>query len=260
MTRRPRPAILALLVPLVAGFACEREAPDGREAPEVCLRYVDCVQVVDAKAGAEAEARYGAQGSCWGGDEVAAAGCLALCDEHLRGHAAMSPEVAACDAAGIESDVEFEIGEAVIDPEDPFGPPTYRALAGGDTLPIVRGGQGLLMLAFALRGRNFVITEDPNDWGNPRMPKVDMWVDIDGHNVGFGGHFARLDDFAVGFYPLADGTLEHMYVAIIVPDAIEDPQTLTGQAGKVHIELSTFNEPAAIRELNFVVAPEIQGF
>lgn len=244
---------------MLSAPACERGAHHD-EAPEVCLRYVACVQEVEAAAGPEAEARYGARGSCWGGDEVAAAECLSRCDKQLRGYAAAFPDRAACDASDIAPDAEFEVGEAVFDPDDPFAPPTYRALADGEAVTVVRGSQGLLMLAFALRGKDFVITEDPNDWGNPRMPKVDLWVDIDGHNVGPGGHFARLHDFAVGFYPLADGTLEHMYIAVIVPDAVTDPQALTGQPGKVHIELNTFLQPAAIRELSFVVAPEIQGF
>jgi hypothetical protein len=232
------------------------------DVPEVCLRYVACLKEIDAEAGAEAEATHGAGGSCWGADEETAAQCLALCDAQLRNYAEAFPNIEACDASGVVSDVEFEIGAAIFNPVDPFEPPVYQALENGDTIAVVRGGQGLLMLPFGLRGRNFVITEDPNDWDNPMIPNVDMWVDIDGHNVGFGGHFARLNNYAVGFYPLNDGmgTLEHMYIAIIVPDAIADPQTLTNQHGKVHIELNTYNEPTAIRELEFVIAPEIQGF
>ncbi|MCY0988904.1 hypothetical protein OV203_17335 [Nannocystis sp. ILAH1] len=276
---------LSPILPLVAGIAClagacelrvhnESETAsgsdtssasattDGDGAPEVCLRYVACLKEIDAEAGAEAEATHGANGSCWSGDETAAADCLALCDAQLRNYAKAFPDVAACEDEGIVSDVEFEIGQAVFDPVDPFLPPVYKSLEPGATLPVVRGGQGLLMLPFGLRGKNFVITEDPNDWDNPKMPRVDMWVDIDGHNVGFGGHFARLNNYSVGFYPLDDGmgTLEHMYIAIIVPDAIADPQTLTGQPGKVHIELNTFGEPASIQELEFVVAPQIQEY
>lgn len=233
----------------------------GGDVPEVCLRYIACLKEIDAEAGAEAAANAGPGGTCWSGSEDTAAQCVALCDAQLRDYALAFPEVPACDAEGIESAVEFEIGAAIFNPLDPFEPPVYQALAEGDTIAIVRGGQGLLMLPFALRGRNFVITEDPNDWDNPKIPKVDMWVDIDDHNVGFGGHFARLNNYAVGFYPLNDGmgTLEHMYIAIIVPAAIPDPETLTNQHGTVHIELSTYNEPAAIRELEFVIAPEIQG-
>lgn len=238
------------------------ETTDDGGAPEVCLRYVACLKEIDAASGAEAEASHGAGGSCWQGDEATAADCLALCDAQLRSYAEAFPDIMACDDDAIMSDVEFEIGEAVFDPMDPFLEPTYRKLEPGGTMTIVRGGQGLLMLPFGLRGKNFVITEDPTDWDNPKMPRVDMWVDIDDHNVGFGGHFARLNNYSVGFYPLGDGmdTLEHMYIAIIVPDTIADPQTLTGKPGKVHIQLSTFNEPTAIRELEFVVAPEIQEY
>lgn len=275
-TERWRAAVL----PLLAGIAClacelrvhnetasesdsSSEATSaGDGAPEVCLRYVVCLKEVDAAAGAEAEATHGAEGSCWSGKEEEAADCLALCDAQLRNYAAAFPDLTACEDEGIVSDVEFEIGQAVFDPVDPFLPPVYAKLEAGGTLPVVRGGQGLLMLAFSLRGKNFVITEDPNDWDNPKMPHVDMWVDIEGHNVGFGGHFARLNNYSVGFYPIGDGmgTLEHMYIAIIVPDAIADPQTLTNKPGLVHIELSTFGEPASIQELEFVVAPEIQEY
>lgn len=230
-------------------------------APEVCRSYVDCLKEVDAEAGAEAEARYGAAGSCWTDEEAARAQCLALCDSQLRTYSASFPEIAACDASGIVTDVEFEIGEAVFDPADPFLPPVYRPMTQGDTLKIVRGGQGLLMLPLGLRGRNFEITEDPNDWDNPKMPKVNLWVDIEGFNTGFGGHFARLANYSVGFVPIDDeGTLEHMYIAVIIPDTIADPTELTSRPGKVAIELRTYNEPAAVRELEFVVAPEIQEY
>lgn len=275
MSRRSQVRTAALAIGWLVS-ACEPKGPadsesssetgatsdSGGEAPEVCLRYVACLTEIDAEAGAEAEATHGARGSCWTGDEIAAAECLALCDVQLRNYATAFPKLAACDASGIVSEATFEIGEAVFDPVDPFIAPTYRALAAGDTMTVVRGGQGLLMLPFGLRGKDFVITEDPNDWDNPRMPRVNLWVDIDGHNVLSSGHFARINNYSVGFVPLGDGegTLEHMYIAIIVPDAIADPQTLTGQHGTVHIELSTFNQPAAIQELEFVVAPEIQGF
>ncbi|MFY0536648.1 hypothetical protein [Nannocystis pusilla] len=64
---------------------------DGDGAPEVCLRYVACLKEIDAEAGAEAEATHGADGSCWSGDETAAADCLALCDAQLRNYAKAFP-------------------------------------------------------------------------------------------------------------------------------------------------------------------------
>lgn len=261
----------AVAAALVAASACERLGPHtetggtdtgdtGSDAPEVCLAYVACMKEVDAAAGAEAEADYGADGRCWGESMDARAECLAICDAQLRTYAAAFPEISACDAGAIETDVEFEIGEAVFDPVDQLLDPVYRTVEQGDTLTIVRGGQGLLMLPIGLRGRNFTITEDPNDWDNPKMPRVNLWVDIEGHNVGFGGHFARLNNYSVGFVDKGGGLLEHMYIAIIVPDAIPDPTTLTSQPGKLHVELYTYNKPAAVRELDFVVAPEIQEY
>ncbi|HEY8376872.1 MAG TPA: hypothetical protein VIK91_10310, partial [Nannocystis sp.] len=113
------------------------------EVPEVCLRYVACLKEVDAAAGAEAEKAYGAGGSCWA-DEATAGSCLSFCDAQLRNYAMAFPDVAACESEGVVSDVEFEIGAAIFDPMDPFLPPTYQRLEDGDTIAIVRGGQGLL--------------------------------------------------------------------------------------------------------------------
>jgi hypothetical protein len=259
---------------LLAASACERLGPytetettgtettgdTGSLAPEVCEAYVACLKEVDAAAGAEADESYGAKGRCWSEPQDTQAECLAICDAQLRSYAAAFPEIAACDAGVISTDVEFEIGEAVFDPVDQLLDPVYRSVKQGDTLTIVRGGQGLLMLPLGLRGRNFTITEDPNDWDNPKMPKVNLWVDIEDHNVGFGGHFARINNYAVGFVDKGDGLLEHMYIAVIVPDAIPDPTTLTGKPGKIHIELYTYNKPSAVRELDFVVAPKIQEY
>src|SRR5690606_13334433 len=112
--------------------------------------------------GAEAELSHAARGTCWTEGEIAAAECLMLCDVQLRNYAATFPELEACDASAIVPDATFEIGEAVFKPDDPFFPPTYRKLEPGGTVTIVRGGQGLLMLPFGLRGRDFVITDDPN--------------------------------------------------------------------------------------------------
>lgn len=256
---------------LVAGAsACERWGPHGEtggetggasEVPEVCQLFVACMQEFDATEGAKAAEVYGEGGTCWDRDEVGRAECLATCDAQLRTYSAAFPELMACDASKIVTDVEFEVGEAVFDPVDPLLDPVYRPVTQGDHLTIVRGGQGLLMLPIGLRGRNFVITEDPNDWSNPRIPKVDLVVDIDGYNVGLGGHFARLNNYAVGFVETAEaGLYEHMYIAILVPDAISDPTALTSKPGKLQVTLRTFNKPAAVRQLDFVVAPKIQEY
>lgn len=256
---------------LAGASACERGGPHGEtggetggtgEVPEVCRLFVACMQEFDAAEGAKAEATYGEGGSCWDGDEVAQAKCLEVCDTQLRTYGAAFPELMSCDPSKIVTDVEFEIGEAVFDPVDPLLDPVYRPVTPqGDHLTVVRGGQGLLMLPIGLRGSNFVITADPNDWDNPRIPKVDVVVDIEGFNVGIGGHFANLNNYSVGFVETAEkGVFEHMYIALLVPDAVADPTGLTGKPGKMQVTLHTFNKPAAVRELDFVVAPKIQEY
>ena len=271
VTLRRRTGLAFLSAWLLAGAgACERRGPHGEtggetggpsEVPEVCQLYVACMEAFDATEGDKAAKTYGEGGSCWDGDEVAQAQCLEVCDTQLRNYAAAFPDLTACDASKIVTDVEFEIGEAVFDPVDPLLDPVYRPVTQGDHLTVVRGGQGLLMLPIGLHGRNFVITADPNDWNNPRIPKVDVVVDIEGFNVGLGGHFAKLSNYAVGFVETATaGELEHMYIALLVPDAVSDPTMLTGKPGKMQVTLHTFNKPAAVRGLEFVVAPKIQEY
>lgn len=230
---------------------------DGEGAPEVCRRWVACSAVIDP---ATDMSKYGAGGSCWQSDAAEQADCIKLCDGQLHTYAKAFPDEPACSVDGLPVTVQFTIGEAVFDPNDPLADPTWHELKDGDAMKIVRGGQGLLMLPFAVRGQGFAVPADPNAWDDPKMPHIDMWVDIEGNNVGFGGHFARLNEYPIGFTKIdGQGTLEHMYIAIIVPDAIEDPQTLPNKPGVVHIELRTYMNSTVTQEVEFVVAPEIQG-
>jgi hypothetical protein len=235
----------------------DTEAPS--EIPAVCARWVECSAEIDPKADAEMTGKYGVGGSCWQEDEAGQAGCLAFCDAMLRQSGDTFPKLAQCRYDDIVGTAEFELGEAVFDPEDPFAEPVFRELAQADTLTIVRGGQGLLMLPLAVRGRGFEVPPDPNAWDDPRTPHINLWLDIEGFNVGFGGHFARVPDYPIGFVPIDDmGTLEHIYIAVLVPDGIDDPQALTGQPGTIRAELRTYKQPTVAREYSFVVAPEIQ--
>lgn len=255
---------------LAGASACERQGQHGETGgttggdsgvPEVCELFVACMQEFDATEGEKAAAEYGEGGACWTRDEIGQAACLRVCDVQLRTYAAAFPDLMACDASKIVTDVEFEIGEAVFDPVDPLLDPVYRPLGVDDHLTIVRGGQGLLMLPLGLRGSHFEITADPNDWDNPRIPMVDLVVDIDGFNVGPGDHFARLNNYSVGFVETATaGVYEHMYIAVLVPDAVADPTMLTGKAGRVEVTLYTFNKPSVTHVIDFTVAPKIQEY
>lgn len=229
------------------------------EIPAVCTRWAGCSAEIDPKTAAEMAAKYGADGSCWTADDADQAGCVAFCDAQLRQYGDSFPEIDACRYDDIVGTVEFTLGEAVFDPEDLLADPVYREIVEGDTLRIVRGGQGLLMLPLAVRGRGFESPADPDAWDDPKMPHINLWVDIEGFNVGLGGHFSRVSNYPIGFVPIDEmGTLEHLYIAVLVPDDIDDPEALTGKPGTIRAELRTYKQPTAAREYSFVVAPEIQ--
>jgi len=262
-------SLAALAMAALAMAACPGRPGNGEEStgdtgepdeiPAVCLRWVGCTAEIDPSTAAEMAAKYGEEGSCWQADEAEQAGCVAFCDNQLRSYGKAFPERPACRFDDIVGTVEFSLGEAVFDPEDPMAPPSFRALADGGTLKVVRGGQGLLMLPLGVRGRGFEVPADPNDWDNPRTPRIDLWVDIEGFNVLASGHFARIVNYPIGFVPVTgDGGLEHMYITVFVPDAITDPTVLFGKTGLIRAELQTFQQPTAALALSFVVASELQ--
>lgn len=229
------------------------------EIPAVCARWAGCTAEIDPKTAAEMAAQYGDGGSCWQQDDAEQAGCIAFCDGRLREYGDAFPEIEACRYADIVGTVEYAIGEAVFNPEDPLEEPVYRELEPGGTLRIVRGGQGLLMLPLAVRGRGFETPADPDDWDNPKMPRIELWVDVEGFNVGLDGYFGRVKNYPIGFVPIdGEGTLEHLYIAVLVPDGIDDPEQLTGKPGRIRAALRTYKQPTTAREYSFVVAPEIQ--
>ena len=228
------------------------------EIPAVCQRWVGCTAEIDPSTAAEMTAKYGEDGSCWQLDGAEQAGCIAFCDNQLRTYGEAFPALMACRFDDIVGTAEFRLGEAVFDPADPLAPPTYRELATSDELTVVRGGQGLLMLPLGVHGRGFEVPSDPNDWDNPRTPKIDLWIDIEGQNVGIGGHFAQITGYPIGFVPISDGMLEHLYITVFVPDAIADPSVLFGKTGLLRAELHTYQQPTTALQLSFVVASELQ--
>ncbi|MBK8262159.1 MAG: hypothetical protein IPK80_12590 [Nannocystis sp.] len=224
----------------------------------ICGRFLACAEALQDEDLAAHRATYAGAGSCWGATIDEQRGCVDACKEGLAGGEAAAPGEAACAPPKRVDDAVLEIGHAVFDPFDPFAWPTWERLEDGDPLPMVRGGQGLLMFAVGLRGANFVIGDDPFDFSDPMMPQIDLWMDIEGHNVGFAGHFARVYNYPIPFQPMADdpGVLEFMYVSIIVPDALSDPYVVDGKPGKIWLEMQPFGEAPIVRELDVVAVVE----
>ena len=123
---------------------------------------------------------------------------------------------------------EFPDGILVADP--PFDP-----LEAGDAVDMVQGGQGLVMLAFPIRGGDFVIdpsaTTASDDY--PKWPELEGHIDVEGHNTGLGGHFWRIANYPVFFEPTDEGDYAFFFLTVLVPDE----SSLTDLEGRpAHLE------------------------
>ncbi|PRP90298.1 hypothetical protein ENSA5_65940 [Enhygromyxa salina] len=129
----------------------------------------------------------------------------------------------------------------------------------GDELLMVLGGQGLLMFPMPLRGAGFTLADDPSDYTDPRTPIFDMYLDIEGFDLDFGGHFKRLSNYPVPFEILPDGTYEFVYITLFVPDELLDPCDIDGLTGELHAELDVVDGYVLTwdRTVTMAVPPEL---
>ena len=280
MNTRPRRALrlpavgaLALLLPACppGGQTTETDSESDSETVSVtisdsdsdtgdppltdCERYVACYQAAIPDNDGMIPGKYGDDGSCWQGTAAEQAKCRDDCETGLLQYHIAFPDLEEC--ALPPTDVTFTIGEALIeDTFDPFSPVTYRELADGDTVTVVLGGQGLLMFPIGMRGMNFETSPDPIDFDNPKMPIIDLTFDVDGFNIGAGGHFFRLANYPVYFKPIDGGALEHLYVTMIVPDELPFDQcpNLDGASAHLEITLWTYENPPVKQEINLKLA------
>lgn len=266
----PLALALALTVPLLAcpGTGNEGDA-DGDtgsdtsgEVSTLCTLYVACINEVDPVSASDLDLRLGKEGSCWHDPIAAQAKCVDECAAGLSKAELDYPSDELCETPSHFNDAIFEIGQAIFDPDDPFADPAWAPLATGDSLELVLGGQGLLMFPIGLRGANFVIADEPSDFADPKMPKVDMWMDIEGYNIGFAGHFARIYNYPIPFRPLngSPDINEFLYIAVIVPDEISDPKVLDGKPGHLWIELNPYDDEPILREADVTVSVSGDGF
>jgi hypothetical protein len=151
----------------------------------------------------------------------------------------------ACDPSRIRYDDgdDEKNGDGDPDPDAWFrmgqGESGWNEVKDGDSLVMVLGGQGLLMFPMPVRGYGFTLPDDPLDWTDPKVPLLDIHLDIEGYNIGFGGHFSRIANYPVPFVILEDGTYEFIYITIFVPDELSDPCEIDGLPGELHAELDT---------------------
>ncbi len=134
----------------------------------------------------------------------------------------------------------------------------FQNIESGDELIMVLGGQGLLMFPIPIRGGEFPLPEDPSDFTDPDIPILDLHLDIEGFNIGFGGHFARVANYPVPFDVLGDGTYEFVYITIFVPDELENPCDIDEQPGLLHAELEAADGQVMVVDLD--VSIEVPDF
>lgn len=155
----------------------------------------------------------------------------------------------ACDPSrelwGTPGDGQGDSGDGDTAPDDAWfamgqGEFGWDEIEEGEELVMVLGGQGLLMFPMPIRGQGFTIAEDPLDYTDPDMPILDIFMEIEGYNIGFGGYFSRVTNYPVPFVEIDDsGTFEFVYITIFVPDELADPCEIDGLPGEVYGELET---------------------
>ena len=84
------------------------------DAPPECLQFVECIGAVAPTQSEMVAAKYGADGSCWCGDEAAAQECYETCVEEVAKAIDGQPTVSACH--------ENSCGIDELDPAEPYGP------------------------------------------------------------------------------------------------------------------------------------------
>jgi hypothetical protein len=134
----------------------------------------------------------------------------------------------------------------------------FDEIQDGDELLMVLGGQGLLMFPIPLHAGEFTLPDDPGNYLDPKVPVLDLHLDIEGFNIGFGGHFARIANYPIPFEVLDDGTYEFIYVTIFVPDELENPCDIDELPGQLHVELETADGETLIVDLD--VSIEVPDF
>ena len=131
----------------------------------------------------------------------------------------------------------------------------FVPLVEGDDFPIVFGTQGSAMWPIIIRGGDFALPPDPNDWQDDSAPILELWLDIEGHNDGFGGHFKRIANYPLGFEILGDGTYQSIFIAIILPDD-KTPEELADLPATLWLELDPIDKDPIATQFGLTVGAE----
>lgn len=154
------------------------------------------------------------------------------------------------------SDGSSESGDEVVGFLDVgFGETDFTPIEDGGELRVVWGAQGSAMFPMPIRAGGITVPDDPADYTDERAPILDVTLDIEGEEPGFCGHFKCVANYPMSFEVLGDGTLQFMYVRVIMPDGV-DVETLDGKVATLRVELDPIDSGTLVEEFELTVVSE----
>lgn len=140
-----------------------------------------------------------------------------------------------------------------------FGETDFTPIEDGGELRVVWGAQGSAMFPMPIRAGGITVPDDPSDYTDARAPILDVTLDIEGEEPGFCGHFKCVANYPMSFERLDDGTLEFMYIRVIMPDGV-DVTTLDGKTATLRVELEPVDSGTLTEEFELTVVSEPPPF
>ena len=140
-----------------------------------------------------------------------------------------------------------------------FGETDFTPIEDGGELRVVWGAQGSAMFPMPIRAGGITVPDDPSDYTDERAPILDVTLDVDGEQPGFCGHFKCVANYTMSFDVMDDGTLQFLYVRVIMPDGV-DVQSLDGKAAHLRVELEPLDSGTLVEEFDLTIVADPPPF
>jgi len=162
----------------------------------------------------------------------------------------------AMDTGNGSDDSGEESGEEVVGfLEVGFGETDFTPIEDGGEMHVVWGAQGSAMFPMPIRAGGITVPDDPSDYTDERAPILDVTLDVDGEEAGYCGHFKCVANYPMSFDVMEDGTLQFLYVRVIMPDGV-DIQGLDGKTAHLRVELEPFDSGTLVEEFELTIVAD----
>ncbi len=153
----------------------------------------------------------------------------------------------------VESWFGFGVPVMGISADERTGEPItlHEPLSAHTEVPMVRGGQGSMMLPLSIRAAGFEIPgmDDQLAW-----PTLDVRAEVEGTTGPDGRPFFEIIDYPVWFEPDGD-QWSFPYFGMVVRDDLDDLDALVGRAGRLSATLWPADAEPLTTTAEFVVGP-----